>query len=325
MFDNLKTKIMKFTDLLTIAIPVYERKDFFLEALNSAINQTVKCNIIVIDNCSSHDYFKKICLEKKITYYRNDRNIGQDPNLNKCYKLPETEFVTLLCDDDILEPTYVSSFLDAWNKHQDIDIFYVDFNILWDKTKKLINHHHIIPFGYMENGLKVIEYGIKYRLGFPVICAAIKKEKFTGFYEDFHASNDWAWLYENVRDLKVFGDSNKLFQYREHEINDTKNPITRINCWLSIWYIYSEVLSKYTGNNEELKAALKKDITYSSLYLFMHIQKNYFKKIIKEKNRYSTFLYKKYNEVVLYKLLIQFPLYFRSKLFKVFLRLKWLK
>ena len=118
MFDNLKTKIMKFTDLLTIAIPVYERKDFFLEALNSAINQTVKCNIIVIDNCSSHDYFKKICLEKKITYYRNDRNIGQDPNLNKCYKLPETEFVTLLWDDDILEPTYVSSFLDAWNKHR---------------------------------------------------------------------------------------------------------------------------------------------------------------------------------------------------------------
>ena len=116
----------------------------------------------------------------------------------------------------------------------------------------------------------------------------------------------------------LFRSSNKLFQYREHEINDTKNPITHINCWLSIWYIYSEVLSKYTGNNEELKAALKKDITYSSLYLFMHIQKNYFKKIIKEKNRYSTFLYKKYNEVVLYKLLIQFPLYFRSKLFKVF-------
>ena len=45
---------MNYTDLLTIAMPVYERKDFFVEALESAIKQTIKCKIIVIDNCSSH-------------------------------------------------------------------------------------------------------------------------------------------------------------------------------------------------------------------------------------------------------------------------------
>ena len=44
---------MSFTNLLTIALPCYERKEFFLEALDSALNQTVKCNIIVVDNCCS--------------------------------------------------------------------------------------------------------------------------------------------------------------------------------------------------------------------------------------------------------------------------------
>ena len=47
-----------FTGLVTIAMPVYERKDFFREALDSALNQPVKCKVIVVDNCSSHDYFE---------------------------------------------------------------------------------------------------------------------------------------------------------------------------------------------------------------------------------------------------------------------------
>lgn len=44
---------MNFTDLITIAIPCYERKEFFLFALESALNQTIKCKVIVVDNCSS--------------------------------------------------------------------------------------------------------------------------------------------------------------------------------------------------------------------------------------------------------------------------------
>ena len=35
----------KYTNLLTISMPVFERKEFFIEALNSALNQTIKCNI----------------------------------------------------------------------------------------------------------------------------------------------------------------------------------------------------------------------------------------------------------------------------------------
>ena len=115
------------TDLLTIAMPVYERKEYFLEALDSAMNQTVKCEIIVVDNCSSHNYFEKICKEKGIRYYRNDENIGMAGNFSKCIKLSETEYVTTLQDDDKLSPIYVESFLQAKKLHPDLDIYFSNF------------------------------------------------------------------------------------------------------------------------------------------------------------------------------------------------------
>jgi len=47
-------------DLLTIALPVYKRTDYIKSALDSAINQTIKCRILLIDNNSPHEEFKKI-------------------------------------------------------------------------------------------------------------------------------------------------------------------------------------------------------------------------------------------------------------------------
>jgi len=38
-----------YTNILTIAIPVFERKYFFNDALNSALNQTVRCIVVFIE------------------------------------------------------------------------------------------------------------------------------------------------------------------------------------------------------------------------------------------------------------------------------------
>ena len=44
----------------TIALPVYKRTDYIRQALESAINQTVKCTFLLIDNNSPHNDFKDI-------------------------------------------------------------------------------------------------------------------------------------------------------------------------------------------------------------------------------------------------------------------------
>jgi GT2 family glycosyltransferase len=136
---------MDFTDLLTIAMPCYERKEYFLEALESALNQTVKCKVIVIDNCSSHDFFEKVCKEKNVAYYRNNKNIGIAANFAKGFELAVTKYVMNLQDDDVLSPEYVESFLNAIHQYPDIDVFFTNFVRLTSNGE--LPHKHTLPFG----------------------------------------------------------------------------------------------------------------------------------------------------------------------------------
>lgn len=242
---------MNYTDLLTIAMPVYERKDYFLEALESAINQTVKCKIFVVDNCSSHDYFEKICTQKGITYYRNKSNIGMSPNFNRCFELAQTEYVMTLQDDDILDPTYVESFCKAVEEHPDIDVYYTDF--VRNTPTGEFPHQHTLPFGYMGNGDKVIEYAIRYKLGFPYMTSSTRRTKFSGFYAKFQGCNDWVWLYSDADKLVFNGDPRKLYKFRDHDNQDTKN--NALNYRVTVPYIYEEILKNKTNSPEIRKIA----------------------------------------------------------------------
>ncbi len=97
-------------DQLTIALPVYKRTDFVKSALDSAVNQTVKCSILLIDNNSPHDDFKKIVEsypDADIKYIKTDETVPQDENFNNCFRFAETPWVTVLHDDDMLHCQYV--------------------------------------------------------------------------------------------------------------------------------------------------------------------------------------------------------------------------
>ena len=98
---------------LTIAMPVYERADFFKEALDSALRQTPPVNVIVLDNASTKTDFKALIAaygSSRITYHRNPMNLGVHANWNLCIKLCPTPYVLILHDDDVLESDYVQRF-----------------------------------------------------------------------------------------------------------------------------------------------------------------------------------------------------------------------
>lgn len=293
---------MSSTDLLTICMPVFERKDYFLEALESAINQTIKCKIIVVDNCSSHDYFKNLCEEKGITYYRNETNIGLFPNFNRCFELADTEFVMTLQDDDILDPVYVESFVDANFKHPAIDVFFTEF--VRKTPSGLLPHTHTLPFGYMDNGQKVIDFAIQYKLGFPLINSAIRRSKFTGFYTKYGGSNDWLWIYENADKFKFYGDSRVLYQFRQHGNQDTHNNLQ--NYYFTWPYIYEVILKERTNKPELKKIASKRAFWYLML-LKSYVEKSTIIKFLNEDNIFSNYLNNKLNSDRVMKTIFDLP------------------
>ena len=97
-------------DLITIALPVYKRTDFVKSALDSAVKQTRECSILLIDNNSPHDDFKKIVdsyNNPNIKYIKTKETVPQDENFNNCFRYAETPWVTILHDDDMLHCQYV--------------------------------------------------------------------------------------------------------------------------------------------------------------------------------------------------------------------------
>ncbi len=90
---------------LTIALPVYKRTEFIRDALDSAINQSVPCSILLIDNNSPHHEFREILDSyhyPHAKYVRMDETVPQDENFNNCFRYAETPWVSILHDDDML-------------------------------------------------------------------------------------------------------------------------------------------------------------------------------------------------------------------------------
>jgi GT2 family glycosyltransferase len=105
-------------DILTIAIPVFNRETYFRTALESALNQTLSVPVIVSDNASTKADFRKILGDYPsghLSYYRNDSNLGIVGNWNRCIALCKTPFLLILHDDDFLHLTYAENFQKHWS------------------------------------------------------------------------------------------------------------------------------------------------------------------------------------------------------------------
>jgi glycosyltransferase involved in cell wall biosynthesis len=93
---------------VSILIPVYNRKDYIAECIQSAINQTFQdIEIIVVDNASD-DGTWEICKkfeakDRRIRIFRNESNIGPVRNWIRCVQESQGVYSKLLFSDDCLE------------------------------------------------------------------------------------------------------------------------------------------------------------------------------------------------------------------------------
>ena len=223
--------------LVSVAIPTYKGK-YLYKSINSALNQDYKnIEIIVVNDHSPYDIESIVYSfnDPRIHYYFNPKNIGkEDPtiNWNKCLEYANGEFFVLLCDDDILYPTFVEELLKLANKYPDCNVFHspkciIDGNgviikeeDLWPeweslndfyKQKKKYNRFHTITeFLYRTDYIKKLKY-----IEFPVAwgsddisiinfakkggIASINKRLAAFRVNDEHISKDDTHLYEKAK------------------------------------------------------------------------------------------------------------------------------
>lgn len=103
--------------LITVFIPTYKRLNLLKEAIDSVLNQQMvdfEWNLIIVDNepynghANSTEKYVKALNDKRITYYRNDKNLRVGDNFNRGFTLAKAPWVVMLHDDDLLLPNALS-------------------------------------------------------------------------------------------------------------------------------------------------------------------------------------------------------------------------
>lgn len=98
---------------ITISIPTYKRVSTLKETLESAINQEGYDSylIYVIDNNPERDDETELFMQQykggRVSYFKNEVNLGLCGNWNRCISLPQTEWVCLLHDDDTIDSDFM--------------------------------------------------------------------------------------------------------------------------------------------------------------------------------------------------------------------------
>jgi glycosyltransferase involved in cell wall biosynthesis len=123
-------------DQITIAITVYNRREFVLEAIPSALRQTIPVKVIVVEDCGPDPRLQRQVTSQfgpSIQYFRNSRRRGLFDNWNACMEYCATPWLSILHDDDLLRPCFVEAMLDLAKKAPDRGLYFGRSGILDDQ------------------------------------------------------------------------------------------------------------------------------------------------------------------------------------------------
>ena len=91
--------------LVSVCIPTYRGAAFLAAAIDSVLNQTYQhFEIWILDDNSPDDTQAIVSryTDSRITYIRNEKNLGPQGNWNRCLEVAQGKYFKLLPHDDVL-------------------------------------------------------------------------------------------------------------------------------------------------------------------------------------------------------------------------------
>jgi len=277
----------------TIAIPVFNRFDFFKEAVDSVLNQTFSdFELIIVDDYSADgtwEYIKTID-DPRIRAFRNEKNIGIVPNWRRCIEKAKGRWFKFLMSDDLIFPdslsilkklidkypenyVIVTSGIDFTNINEIKSYLNIDVREINDTDKyikpidkvlterKKFNQTWAMPNSYtlLTKDLKELVKTDKYRL-------VENKLGQTGHCVDYFILYSVALKYKTMIEMDL-----PLYAVRYHESNLSKS--------------YSQNLLYHLNGDKYIHYILYEYKGIENLYIVRHAFRIYFNKLISNKRK----------------------------------------
>lgn len=123
---------------VSILLPVFNAQRYLETAINSVLCQTYQNWELLIGDNHSEDGTQDIAMkfagqDKRIIYFRNEKNLGVVQNYNQCITRSTGEFIELFGSDDIFHPDCLEKFVRILQDNTDI--------VLVTSARQLIDEH----------------------------------------------------------------------------------------------------------------------------------------------------------------------------------------
>ena len=218
---------------ITIILPVYGRQGMLEQALGSVLSQKCSDWKLIIADDGSDEQTKEMLKEwiykrkdARVRLVERENNLGLFRNLNKAIEESETEWIVILCSDDILEATAVQRLLEIREKMQVDSLILSTFTSIDSKGMNISGsskwHHDqisrvsrfISPSEFVPMLLKLGS------LNGNITGMSFSKTLWTdtgGFREDWRHAADWEWIVRATEDNGVILNRIPIAKIRTHD------------------------------------------------------------------------------------------------------------
>jgi glycosyltransferase involved in cell wall biosynthesis len=178
---------------ITIVVTVFSRRKFVHDAIRSALNQTVPVKVIVIEDCGPDANLRDFITGEfgdRIEYFRNPKNRGLFDNWNACLDHCRTPWLSILHDDDSLQPNFIATMLALTKAAPERALYFGRATIL-DEVGKI---HSLPPVDWPNNwrDVDVRELADECFLLFPgQLFRAADVKSVGGFRRQSYLTGDW--------------------------------------------------------------------------------------------------------------------------------------
>jgi len=143
-----------------IAIPAYGRGRHLRQTLESALAQTRAAKeIVVVDDCSPDETGEvaRSLQNRGVRYVRNPVNLGVPENYNASLMQLSTDYVMILEDHDLLEPTFIEECAGLMDQHSDVKLVATWIAGIHEESGKVLQVFSP-DFAHVQDGRRLAEY-----------------------------------------------------------------------------------------------------------------------------------------------------------------------
>lgn len=222
-------------NLVTIIIPFYKKKFFFLKTIKSLLNQSYKKFqiLIIYDDKNKNDlkFLKKI-KNKKIKLLINRKNLGAGLSRNKGIKSTNTKYIAFCDADDVWYKDKLKKQIYFMEKNK-LDFSHTDYKII-NESDEIIGKMNIEKQLVYKDLLKSCDIGLSTVI---IKTRYLKKNLFC----NLKTKEDYAlWLKLLRKGIKISGMKQTLVYWRKSPNSLSSNLKQKIFDAYRLYFFYEK-------------------------------------------------------------------------------------